>query len=103
MAIRIAARPALNRKNFTPASRETKASVNAMPTPRCARNRNRTVERDMRGDGRQVGWMGQVGGVGRPAALSAQPALPARPEPRWLRGRYLACKRLLISAQLTTF
>src|SRR5689334_14944329 len=47
-ARRIAASPALKRKNFTPASRETNTSVNTMPTPRCARNRNRTVERDMR-------------------------------------------------------
>src|SRR5712692_3338916 len=50
----MAARPTLKRKNFTPASRETKTSVKAMPTPRCARKRNRTVERDM---GRR-GWRG---------------------------------------------
>src|SRR5258706_14302138 len=100
MAIRIAASPALNRKNFTPASREPKTSVKAMPTPRCARNRNRTVDRDIRG---QVGWMGQVGRVGKARRLPAPPARPARPEPRWLRGPYLACKRLLISGQLTTF
>jgi DNA-binding beta-propeller fold protein YncE len=43
--IRIAASPALNRKNFTPASRETQASVMMMPTPRCARNRKRITRR----------------------------------------------------------
>src|ERR1700732_4503149 len=48
MARRMAARPALNRKNFTPASRETNTSVKMMPTPRCERKRNRTVERDIR-------------------------------------------------------
>src|SRR6185436_1607052 len=37
-----AARPVLNRKNFTPASRETKTSVKAMPIAKCARKRNRT-------------------------------------------------------------
>src|SRR6058998_1375900 len=47
IAIRIAARPALNRKNFTPASRETSISVNAMPMPRCARNSDRTTDRDL--------------------------------------------------------
>src|SRR5712691_6383591 len=43
IAIRMAASPALKRKNFTPASRETKTGVKAMPTPRCARKRKRTV------------------------------------------------------------
>ena len=33
-AISVAARPALNRKNFTPASRETKTSVKPMPIAR---------------------------------------------------------------------
>src|SRR5712691_6243810 len=80
MTSRIAARPALKRKNFTPASRETKTSVKAMPTPRCARKRKRTVDRDMRGSWveqvrwvslvkwvRWVGWveLGQVSRVGR--------------------------------------
>mgnify|MGYP003693878643 CR=1 FL=1 len=37
--------PALKRKNFTPASLDTNTSVNAIPTPRCARKKNRTVER----------------------------------------------------------
>ena len=55
MAIRTAASPALKRKNFTPASRETNTSVNTMPTPRWARKRKRTVERD-RWAGGQVGW-----------------------------------------------
>src|ERR1700681_2713064 len=43
IAIRIAARPALKRKNFTPASRDTNTSVKAMPTPRWARNRKRII------------------------------------------------------------
>ena len=54
-AIRIAASPALKRKNFTPASRETSASVKTIPTPRCARKRKRTVDRDM-------GRWGRAGG-----------------------------------------
>jgi len=37
-----AAIPELNLKNFTPASRETKTSVKAMPIARCARKRKRT-------------------------------------------------------------
>src|SRR5471032_2094107 len=60
-----AARPPLKRKNFTPASLSTNRSVNAIPTPRCARKKKRTVERDMRvggwgrwdGLGRWVGWV----------------------------------------------
>src|SRR5436190_9776502 len=40
-AIRMAASPALKRKNFTPASRETNTSVKMMPSPRCVRNRKR--------------------------------------------------------------
>src|SRR5258706_11714867 len=50
---RIAASPALKRKNFTPASRDTNTSVKTMPTPRWARNRNRTVDNDM-----EVRWVG---------------------------------------------
>src|SRR5580704_13098225 len=40
-AINAAASPALKRKNFTPASRETTTSVKMMPRPRCVRKRNR--------------------------------------------------------------
>src|SRR5438132_8222188 len=40
---RIAARPALNRKNFTPASRETKTSVKMIPSARWLRKRKRTT------------------------------------------------------------
>src|SRR5580765_998012 len=40
-AIRMAASPALKRKNFTPASRETNTSVKMMPSPRWVRNRKR--------------------------------------------------------------
>src|SRR5438128_886400 len=92
MTSRIAARPVLKRKNFTPASRETKTSVNAMPTPRCARKRKRTVDRDI-----VVGWVERVWWVGweKPHVLSL-PGLPPYPA-------YLACRRLLISDQLTTF
>src|SRR5688572_21207508 len=42
-AIRIAASPALNRKNFTPASRDTSSSVKTIPTARCVRKRKRTT------------------------------------------------------------
>ena len=42
-AIRIAAMPALKRKNFTPASRETSASVKMIPRPRWVRKRKRTT------------------------------------------------------------
>src|SRR5215208_6317361 len=41
-AIKTAARPALNRKNFTPASRETSARVKTIPIARCVRKRKRT-------------------------------------------------------------
>src|SRR5262245_19587913 len=41
-AISIAARPALNRKNFTPASRDTSARVKTIPIARCVRKRKRT-------------------------------------------------------------
>src|SRR5204863_4280996 len=61
-AIRIAASPALNRKNFTPASRDTRTSVKAIPTPRCARKRKRTEDRDIRGRAGRVSLVGQVGG-----------------------------------------
>src|SRR4051812_26886072 len=66
-ATRIAASPALKRKNFTPASLETNASVKAMPTPRWARKKKRTVERDM---GR-IGRIGRIGSLSRPTL--AQP------------------------------
>ena len=82
IAIRIAASPALKRKNFTPASRETNASVKTMPTPRCARKRKRTVDRDMR---RADGLDGQdglgSGGSGPDGAFppTCPPAYPAYP------------------------
>src|SRR6266536_263332 len=60
-AIRIAARPALNRKNLTPASRDTTTSVAMIPTPRCARNRKRTEDNDMRG---RLYWAEGAGGTG---------------------------------------
>src|SRR5437870_2237084 len=81
-AIRIAARPALNRKNFTPASRETKTSVKAIPTPRCARKRKRTADSDIRGRVgrvRQVGRVGRVGRVGGPHDLPGLPDLSDLP------------------------
>src|SRR6266487_7080604 len=74
-AIRIAASPALNRKNFTPASRDTRTSVKAIPIPRCARKRKRTEDRDMDG---QEGRDGQEGTRAGPA----YPAPPACPAPR---------------------
>src|SRR5438552_16632111 len=40
---RIAASPALKRKNFTPASRETKTSVKMIPRARWLRKRKRTT------------------------------------------------------------
>src|SRR5581483_5473902 len=53
-----------------------------MPTPRCARKRKRTLDKDMGRNGGK-GWTGRmVGGkVGRLGALSrpASPALPAPP------------------------
>src|SRR5436190_233325 len=70
-AMRIDARPALKRKNLTPASRETATSVAMTPTPRCARKRKRTVDKDMyprlyrSGESCRVGRVGQVGRVGR--------------------------------------
>src|SRR5437870_13086125 len=82
IAIRIAARPALNRKNFTPASRETRISVNAMPMPRCARNSDRTTDSDI---GRMGGkaWTGRLIGkaqtAGREVIPPAHPACPALP------------------------
>src|SRR5436190_2176248 len=92
MTSRIAASPVLKRKNFTPASRETKTSVNAMPTPRCARKRKRTVERDI-----VVGWVRSLG-------LDGWENRERFPDPAYLPyPAYLACRRLLISAQLTTF
>src|SRR6266498_3176402 len=72
-AIRIAASPALNRKNFTPASRDTRTSVKAIPTPRCARKRKRTEDRDMAG----AGWAGQAGWAGW-----LGPFLPIQPSRR---------------------
>src|SRR5206468_2618029 len=76
-AIRIAARPALNRKNLTPASRDTRTSVNTIPTPRCARKRKRTAERDIRGRVGQVGQVGQAGGrVG--SSVPTRPTWPTR-------------------------
>src|SRR5438094_393480 len=83
VAIRIAARPALNRKNFTPASRETRISVNAMPMPRCARNSDRTTDNDMgrmggKGwTGRMIGKRRRLGGKVIPPAQPARPALQA--------------------------
>src|SRR4249919_2700564 len=98
MRSKTAASPPLKRKNLTPASRGTNSSVNAMPTPRCARKKKRTVERDIGQDGFD-GQEGQDGreGPSRPF-LSVPPILPF----------LLACpenhpSRLLISAQLTTF
>src|SRR6476619_3531312 len=44
-AIRMAARPALNRKNFTPASRDTSARVKTIPIARWVRKRKRTNQR----------------------------------------------------------
>ncbi len=55
--IRMAAIPALKRKNFTPASRETSTSVKTIPRPRWVRKRNRTTG--------QVRLVGQVGRGGR--------------------------------------
>src|SRR5262249_41386530 len=46
-----AARPVLNLKNFTPASRETKTSEKTMPIARCDRKRKRTIRQE-RQDGR---------------------------------------------------
>src|SRR5206468_1236288 len=43
MTRRIAASPALKRKNFTPASRETKTSVKMIPRARWLRKRKRTT------------------------------------------------------------
>src|SRR5207245_9738342 len=83
VAIRSAARAALNRKNFTPASRETRISVNAMPMPRCARNSDRTTDNDMgrKGGkgwtGRMIGKRRRLGGKVIPRAQPARPALPA--------------------------
>ena len=77
---RIAASPALKRKNFTPASRETNTSVKTMPTPRWARKRKRTR-----------------GQVGRRVEAGSADHLPASCH------RLLAASRLLISAQFTTF
>src|SRR3954470_24116061 len=94
-ASRIAARPVLKRKNFTPAWRDTSASVKAMPTPRCARKRKRTVDRDMGGGAGEAGEAGVRAGRRRKGALlPAPPAAPALPAYR---------SRLLISAQFTTF
>src|SRR5262249_35083420 len=75
-ASRIAASPALKRKNFTPAWRETRTSVKAMPMPRCARKRKRTVERDM----------GRTGGTGRTGRKRAG-RLPSRPSRLSCRSR----------------
>src|SRR5215475_3790447 len=57
-----AATPALNLKNFTPASRETKTSVKTMPIARCERKRKRTI--------RQVRQGGQEGLEGEDAEAS---------------------------------
>src|SRR5262245_32520304 len=78
IAIRMAARPALKRKNLTPASRDTNSSVPTIPRPRWARKRKRTVVRDTgrkggRGRrGRKGGWVGRL----------ALPAFPAYPSSR---------------------
>src|SRR3954468_18542575 len=89
-----AARPPLKRKNFTPASRCTKSSVNAMPTPRCARKKKRTVERDMDGQDGLDGGDGQERTGDFPLSPSCLSCLSC---PECQRSR------LLISAQLTTF
>src|SRR5262249_51454509 len=60
--MRIAARPALKRKNFTPASRDTSASVKMMPMAKWGRKRKRTTN--------QAGRAGRAGGVGHPARLA---------------------------------
>src|SRR5262245_11415673 len=79
-AIRIAARPMLNRKNLTPASRDTRASVKTIPTPRCARKRKRTAERDMAGGAGRAGRAGWDADA-RPLCLSFLPLRPILPVP----------------------
>src|SRR2546428_14015971 len=73
-----AASPALNRKNFTPASRETKTSVKMMPRPRCVRKRKGTIAGRVGQAGRvsQVGLVSQGCRVGRYSFLPGLPDLP---------------------------
>src|SRR5262245_19621946 len=100
-AIRIAARPALNRKNLTPASRDTRASVKTIPTPRCARKRKSTAERDIRSGG--SGGSGGPGGSGGVVEwVLVCPDSTYMTYPTYLT--YMTQRgRLFTSAQLITF
>src|SRR5437762_9786189 len=77
MTSRIDARPALKRKNLTPASRDTNRSVTTMPTPRCARKRKRTVESDTVGRASRAGQAGRAGY--EQAARCSPPGPPGLP------------------------
>ena len=101
----------LKRKNLTPASRETVRRVAMIPTPRCARNRKRTVDNDIgprlykQPCAGRIGGMGRIGRMGRMdravttqndfPILSVLPFLPVLPRDQR--------SRLLISVQFTTF